>query len=288
MTAWISSGTFPILSEAHSNAMTPQQLLSHYDSAELWSHAPGLEPSFDVAAAYQSALAVRALRESRGEVPRGYKIGFTNRNIWPRYNVFAPVWGTVWSSTLQFCDGQGVVNLNGISQPRVEPEAVFGLRATPPVDATLEQLFDCLDWVAPGFEIVQSHLPDWKFTAPDAVADGSLHARLLVGRKVPVRDIATSAESLEQQLAAATVSLSQDGMQVEQGRGANVLEGPLHALHYFMQELRNCPNAPDLQAGDVITTGTWTDAWSVSAGQIWSAQFSAPLSRLEVRFGQGA
>ena len=265
-------------------SMTPQQLLSHYDTAQLWSRAPGLQPSFDVAAAYQSALAVRELRIGRGELQRGYKIGFTNRNIWSRYNVSAPVWGTVWSSSLRFCDGQGSVELRGTCQPRIEPEAVFGLRAAPPPDATLEQLFDCLDWVAPGFEIVQSHLPDWKFSAADAVADGGLHARLLVGRKVLVRDFATSAEALEQQLAAATVSLAQDGQQVEQGQGANVLEGPLHALQYFMQELRNCPNAPDLQAGDVITTGTWTDAWPVSAGQTWSAQFSAPLSRLEVKF----
>jgi 2-keto-4-pentenoate hydratase len=264
--------------------MTPQQLLSHYDTAQLWSRAPALNPSFDVTAAYQSALAVRELRKSRGEVPRGYKIGFTNRNIWPRYNVFAPVWGTVWNSTLQFCDGQGTVDLSGTCQPRIEPEAVFGLRAAPQPGATLPQLFDCLDWVAPGFEIVQSHLPDWKFTAADAVADGGLHARLLVGRKVPVRDVAASAESLERQLATATVSLLRNDVPVENGQGNNVLEGPLHALHHFMQELRNCPNAPDLQAGDVITTGTWTDAWPVSAGQTWSAQFSAPLSPLQVRF----
>ena len=264
--------------------MTPQQLLSHYDNAQLWSRAPGLEPDFDVATAYQTALAVRELRISRGEVPRGYKIGFTNRSIWPRYNVIAPIWGSVWSSTLHFCDGHGALALSGICQPRIEPEVVFGLRASPPTDATLEQLFDCVDWVASGFEIVQSHLPDWKFTAADAVADGGLHARLLVGQKVSVRDFSASAEALEQQLAGATVSLSHDGVQVEQGRGANVLEGPLHALHYFMRELRNCTNAPDLQAGDVITTGTWTDAWPVSAGQTWTAQFSAPLSPLAVEF----
>lgn len=275
---------FLILSETYSDIMTPQQLLSHYDCAQLWSHAPGLDPVFDIAAAYQSSLAVRELRKSRGEVPRGYKIGFTNRNIWPRYNVSSPIWGTVWSSTWQYCDGQGSVDLSGTCQPRIEPEAVFGLRAAPPPDATLEQLFDCLDWVAPGFEIVQSHLPDWKFTAADAVADGALHARLLVGRKVGVREVSASALSFDQQLAAATVSLVQGGKTVELGRGANVLEGPLHALHHFMGELRNCPNAPDLQAGDVITTGTWTDAWPVSPGQTWSAHFSAPLSRLDVSF----
>ena len=52
-----------ILSEINeinpSPVMTPQQLLSHYDVAQLWSSAPGLVPGFGVATAYQSALAVR-------------------------------------------------------------------------------------------------------------------------------------------------------------------------------------------------------------------------------------
>jgi 2-keto-4-pentenoate hydratase len=264
--------------------MSPQDLLAHYDSARLWASAPGAQPGFDVAAAYQSALAVRQLRQARGEVPRGYKIGFTNRNIWPRYQVFAPIWGTVWDSTLQFCEGEGRVSLHGSCQPRLEPEVVFGLRATPPVNASLEQLFDGVQWVAPGFEVVQSHLPDWKFTAADTVADGGLHARLLVGRKVPVREVAGTALELESRLNVAKVSLRQDGREVEQGQGANVLEGPLHALHHFLQELRQCPGAPELQAGDVVTTGTWTDAWPVQPGQVWTAQFDAPLSRLEVTF----
>lgn len=264
--------------------MSPQEILAHCDTGKLWDSAPGREPGFDVAAAYQSALAVRHLREDRGELPRGYKIGFTNRNIWPRYQVFAPIWGTVWDSTLQFCEGAGLVDLSGTCQPRLEPEAVFGLRATPPAHATLEQLFDCIAWVAPGFELVQSHLPDWKFSAADTVADGGLHARLLVGRKVPVHELASSARGLEEQLTTAKVSLLQDDRLVEQGLGANVLEGPLHALLHFLQELRLCPGAPDLQAGDVITTGTWTDAWPVTPGQTWSAQFDLPLSRLEVTF----
>jgi 2-oxo-3-hexenedioate decarboxylase len=85
-------------------------------------------------------------------------------------------------------------------------------------------------------------------------------------------------------LKAAKVMLRQDGRQVEQGQGSNVLDGPLHALHYFLQELHQCPGAPDLQVGDVVTTGTWTDAWPVQPGQTWTAQFDAPLSRLDVTF----
>jgi 2-keto-4-pentenoate hydratase len=260
--------------------MTPQALLSHYDSAQLWPAATGL----DAPTAYQCALEVRALRIARGEAPRGYKIGFTNRSIWPRYNVFAPIWGTVYSTTLQFCEEQGTLALAGICQPRIEPETVFALRTTPPANASLEDLFTCIDWIAPGFEIVQSHQKDWKFVAADAIADGSLHARLLVGQKLPVRQIAPNAKELCAVLAATTVRLTQDAKVVDSGAGAAVLEDPLQALLHFMQELGQCPGAPDLQPGDVITTGTWTDAWPVAAGQTWAADFDAPLHRLEVAF----
>ena len=61
------------------------------------------------------------------------------------------------------------------------------------------------------------------------------------------------------------------------GCGTNVLESPLRALHHFLAELRRCPGAPDLMPGNVITTGTWTDAWPVQFGERWarSLQFTA-------------
>ena len=264
--------------------MTPQQILDHYDSGQQWAQAPGSMAGLDVPGAYQRALQLRELRRARGELPRGFKIGFTNRTIWPRYNVFAPIWGTVWSSTLSFCEGQSSVALAGLCQPRIEPETVFGMRATPPANASLQELFDSIDWVAPGFEIVQTHLPNWVFTAPDAVADSALHARLLVGHQVPMHEVAENADELEALLSAAQATLFKSGEPVDHGLGANVLGSPLQALHHFLTEMRECPGAPDLLPGDVVTTGTWTDAWPVQAGERWSASFSAPLRALTVDF----
>ncbi|MES2974455.1 MAG: fumarylacetoacetate hydrolase family protein [Pseudomonadota bacterium] len=264
--------------------MTPQTLLQHLDSGQLWPSAPSDVPGFDAAAAYRGALAVRALRMARGEVPQGYKIGFTNRSIWPRYGVFAPIWGTVWDTTVTHCDGEGSLSLDRTAQPRLEPEAVFGMAATPPAGASLEDLFACIAWVAPGFEVVQSHLPDWKFRAADTMADSGLHARLLVGRKLALREVAASANELDAILAACRVSLRQGNRVVDQGQGANVLDSPLRALHHFLAELRQCPGATDLQPGDVITTGTWTDAWPVRPGEVWTGDFSAPLHPLTVSF----
>ena len=258
--------------------MTPELLLQHSDEGRLWPDGCGLS----LGEAYERALSVRQLRLRRGEQPRGYKIGFTNRTIWDRYGVYAPIWGTVWNTTLSFCEGEGELALAGTCQPRIEPECVFGLKATPPARASLDALLACIEWMAPGFEIVQSHMPDWKFNAADTVADGGLHARLLVGRRIPVQ--AGDAAAFDAALAADRIVLTRDGQRVDEGMGSNVLDGPLHALAYFLTALRDCPGAPDLQPGDVVTTGTWTDAYAVQRGETWRADFGAPLAPISVRF----
>ena len=264
--------------------MTPQTLLQHIDNGTLWPAAPPGALANDPAAAYQQALAVRALRIARGEVPRGYKIGFTNRTIWPRYGVFAPIWGTVWDTTLTQGDAAGVLDLTNTCQPRIEPEAVFGMAATPPANASIDELFNSIEWIAPGFEIVQSHLADWKFRAADTMLDSGLHARLLVGRKQAIGDVAANAEEFDAKLGACRIRLLNAEVQRDEGRGSNVLDSPLRALHHFLAELRACPGATDLRPGDVITTGTWTDAWPVMPGQTWTAAFDSPMMPLTVIF----
>ena len=262
--------------------MKPQEILDRNDSGDPWAVRDGAAFS-DLQSAYANALAVRGLRIARGEVPVGYKAGFTNRTIWSRYNVYAPIWGLVWNTTISYCEGAGEMALANLCQPRIEPEAVFGFRATPRRHATLDDLFDALDWVAPGFEIVQSHSPGWKFIAPETVADGGLHGRLLVGPKIPIARLARDSEQLGRILASARVRLQRNGELVEVGSGANVLDSPLHALMHFVTELRSCPGTPDVAADDVVTTGTWTDAWPVVAQERWSARFDT-LPALEINF----
>ena len=264
--------------------MNSQELLSHYDNAQCWPKSICATSGYDTNAAYRDALAVRDLRIVRGEIPRGYKIGFTNRTIWTRYSVSAPVWGTVWNTTLTFCSRSQNLSLNGICQPRIEPEIVFGFKESPKSDATLEDIYKSLDWIAPGFEIVQSHMPDWKFEAADTIADGGLHGRLIVGEKSSVSSISKSTNNLHELLAKANAALFCDGDQVEVGVGANVLESPLRALEHFLKELRSCPGTTDIQPGDVVTTGTWTDAYPVQPGESWSVSFSLPQASLTVHF----
>lgn len=262
----------------------PINLLHHHDAGLPWSDALRAALPGELDAAYALALQVRALRLARGERPAGYKVGFTNRTIWQRYRVFAPIWGSVWNTTLQRGDGSGRLAVAGLCEPRLEPEIVFGIAATPPTAPTLQQLFECVEWLAPGFEVVQSHCPGWSFSAAETVADGGLHGRLLIGRALPVGSLALDAETLDARLANMRVELRHDDRTVDSGLGADVLDGPLHALLHFVHEQQRCSSAPSLQPGDVVTTGTWTDAWPIAAGQRWHAAFDAPFGGLEVVF----
>ncbi len=263
---------------------TVETLLLHCHSGSLWPADFQASLPGTVEDAYQVALGMRRLRLAQGDTARGFKIGFTNRNIWPLYGVFGPIWGSVYASTLSFCEGESTLDLARRCQPRLEPEVVFGMKASPPAAASLDELFDCIDWVAPGFEIVQSHAPGWKFSAAMTVADGGLHSHLIVGPRTASGTIAGSASAFNAIFSASTVVLHKNALVVDQGAGSNVLDGPLLALHRFMNELGQCAGAPGLLPGDVVTTGTWTDAWPVLPDETWRAQFSGPLPALSVTF----
>jgi 2-keto-4-pentenoate hydratase len=259
-------------------------LLYRGDAALPWPDALRSRLPVGLDGAYALALQVRALRMARGERPAGFKVGFTNRSIWQRYQVFAPIWGSVWNTTLQRSNGHGRIAVDNLCKPRLEPEIVFVMASTPPPEPTLQQLFECIDGIAPGFEVVQSHCPGWKFSAAETVADGGLHGRLVVGRPFSARLLGSDGEALDARLAGMSVELECDGRAVDSGQGSNVLDGPLHALLHFVHELQRCPGAPSVQAGDVVTTGTWTDAWPVTGGQRWRAVFDAPVGELDVVF----
>ena len=156
------------------SSITVSGLVSDLESARLNCQALGwpVTTPADLPLAYRVALSVRARRIEAGETPAGYKIGFTNRNIWPRYAVYAPIWGTVWQGSLRRIDAASpnpaLLSLQGLMEPRIEPEIVFCLREAPPPDCTIDQLVASFDWVAHGFEIVHTHFADWKFTAAQA------------------------------------------------------------------------------------------------------------------------
>jgi len=254
-------------------ALRAHDLLGARDAARPLETITGADPAFTVEDAYAVADEIRRLRIARGERPLGYKIGFTNRGIWARYGVFGPIWGPVWDTTVERVDdGETSVSLAQFCAPRLEPEIMFGFGRTPAAGAGLGELFDCIDWIAHGYEIVDTHFAGWRFAAADTVADFALHGRLFVGPRVPAARF--DRERVAAELAATTVVLSRDGRDVEEGRADIVLDGPLHALRLWVDAMAAQPQRWPIVAGDIVSTGTITDAAPLHPGECWQTRLS--------------
>jgi 2-oxo-3-hexenedioate decarboxylase len=232
-------------------------------------------------AGYRAAAHLHAHRVARGWKPVGRKIGFTNRTIWPRYGVHEPMWGSVYDRTVIRAErDRATVPLAGLVQPRIEPEICFGLKAAPQ-STEPERLLEAIDWVAHSIEIVQCHHPQWKVTLADCTAANGLHGRLILGTPVPLADLPGLAELLP----AAEVTLSKGGSVIDRGVGANVLGSPLLALAHLVALLAKQPGARPLAAGELVSTGTLTDAHPVRAGETWTTSFRGlALAGLTITF----
>jgi 2-oxo-3-hexenedioate decarboxylase len=247
------------------------ELIHAYDTATLLAPITQRVDGFDVAAAYAVRGEIDARRRAQGWRPAGRKIGFTNRTLWPRYDIWEPLWAHTWAHTVRFAGARATLSLASMVQPRIEPEVVFRLKAPVPRSVDALRALECVEWIAPGFEIVQSHFPDWKFAAPDCTAAFGLHAALLVGKPLTVTD--ANRDALAETLARFTCTLSRAGERIDRGTGSDVLDSPALALVYLAQVLAGQPQFAPLTAGEVITTGSLTDAWAVQPGEVWTSDY---------------
>jgi 2-keto-4-pentenoate hydratase len=243
---------------------------------------PSVSVDLDTDGAYDIARIVMNIRISEGEVTVGRKIGFSNRQMRPRYGrqqpVTSPMWAMMYDRTVHFASSNRLdFALGSLPQPRLEPELVFRLRATPAPDCTVFELIDCIEWMAHGFEIVISPYPDWSFELTDAIAAFGLHGALIVGE--PHTLSAKSRLNIGEVLQHASVSLSRcaegEATMVATGFGRYVMDSPVLALWDLHQRLRRQKGFPALQAGELITTGSWTDTHPVRPGERWISAFAS-------------
>ena len=254
--------------------------LSNHSQIPTFSSRPD---GLTLAQAYRVTPLLRAAFEAHGERITGRKIGFTNRQMWKAFGVESPVWGyTTNRATHELADVQ-VMALNDFSEPRIEPEIMFGLGAAPAPTMSDGALVDCVEWIALGYEIVQSIFPDWKFEAADTVAANGLHGVLLIGTR---HAMAPRRTEWERELSTFEVELYCGGTLVQRGGGSLVLDSPLKALRHLVELLANYPRSPPLCAGEVISTGTLTLAMPVKPGERWTTKAAGiPLQEITIRFG---
>ena len=127
--------------------------------------------------------------------------------------MYEPVWGYVYDRTVHnLSERSETFPLVGLAEPRIEPEIVFKLAVAPAPGMGERALLESIDWVAHGFEIVQSIFPGWKSSAPDTVAAFGLHGALLIGSR---HSIAGHTEDWGRTLPTFEIDLKRDGTVVD-------------------------------------------------------------------------
>lgn len=244
-----------------------------------FSQLPG---GLSVGDAYRVTALLRAVFEARGEKITGRKIGFTNRQMWAAHGVRAPIWGYCTDQTTCELEAAPVQCVSDFTEPRIEPEIIFGLSDAPLPNMDECELLDCIDWVALGYEIVQSIFPGWQFAASDTIVANALHGALLIGKRYA---IAPRKHAWQHELASFTVELYCDGKLSQSGGGAFVLDSPVLAMRHLVGLLANDPHNPPLQAGEIVSTGTLTLAMPVGAGETWTTKLRGiPLGDISLQF----
>jgi 2-oxo-3-hexenedioate decarboxylase len=258
-----------------------RELLDAHTTGRGVAAAPSERPEgLGLDAAYAIEAEITRLRREDGRVTVGRKVGYANKAVWRVFKLQTLVWAQMYDDTVHEAPGgAATLSVAGRCSPRIEPEVVLKLKDVPsPGDAAAA--LAAVEWVALGFEIVDSPFPEWRFQPADFVAALGLHAALVVGPPRPVT--ADAIPALVEELAAMKVRLSRNGELVEEGAGRNALRSPALCLAELAAAIAARPDAEPLRAGELVSTGTLTNAQPIATGERWEVSAGgidlAPLS----------
>lgn len=204
----------------------------------------------DVDEAYVIQTILVNLREQRGEMVIGAKLGFTSKAKMAQMGVSEVIVGRL-TDAMQLADGDDV-DLTRFIHPKIEPEVAYRLEHDFDIDDPTSEVADCVHGVAPAVEIIDSRYRDFRFTYTDVVADNTSAAAFAIGAWQPLQQVDNRAVRL-------TV-----GDTEAVGSTSAILGDPVRALHALGRVCRQ--RRIPLHGGDVILAGAATAALPLTAG----------------------
>lgn len=182
----------------------------------------------------------------------GYKAGLTNRAVQERLGVASPVRGVLLEKML-LPDGAEVAFDFG-ARPVYEADLIVVVK-----DAGIHQAKTHLDalralsLVVPFIELPDLLVAEGEKLSAPLVVSLNVGARLgVVGKGVPVQATPEFAAAL----AAMRVVVSDRGKEVAAGQGAAILDHPLNAVLWLVQDLQKA--GIRLKPGDLLSLGSFT------------------------------
>jgi 2-oxo-3-hexenedioate decarboxylase len=212
------------------------------------------EPALTIENAYLVQEASIARRIGRGERLVGMKMGLTSRAKMEQMGVHEPIYGRLTSSMI-LNDG-GVLRLEGLCHPRVEPEVAFIMKRDLVGPVTPAQALDAVAGVCAALEIIDSRYRDFKFTLPDVVADNTSAIFFVLGSRLVPPD-AVNIGNLG-------IVMEVNGRIVETGSSAAIYEHPARSLAELANMLAR--RGGRIEAGQIVLSGGATAAIALNAG----------------------
>lgn len=212
-----------------------------------------------------------AFRALWGDRVAGWKIGATAKPVQEKFGTDEPFAGPFFAR-------------DTFASPALTPwsayvhraiESEFAFRFAKPLPASgspypRAAILDAIDALVPAIEIVGPRFNDLLFgRCPTAIADCAVNAGFVLSAPV--------ADWRRIDLVTHRVRLAVDGKTVAEGTGAAVLGDPLTVLDWAVDHLHR--RGIDIEAGQLISTGTTTGIVHLDAGQTAIADFG-PLGEV--------
>lgn len=228
----------------------------------------------DVASAYEIQRRIVERKLAAGRVRVGRKVGLTNPKVQAAVGVDEPDYGTILDDMV-FASGV-VLDAASFIQPKIESEVCIALgRELTSWDFGFIE--DSIEWIAPSFELVDGHLPDYRGTIVDTIADNAYCAGIVIGEKQEYGAV---------DLAGVRLSLRRDGVEITDGIGSNVMGHPVNAVAWLARTALE-QDLP-LQAGEILLPGSIGMIMDFHVGPQYTAEISGlgtVEARLEARPG---
>jgi 2-keto-4-pentenoate hydratase len=231
------------LSDADVNA-----LMNAYDARQPAANPEGLS----AADGECSRAKLLKLMEARFGAPVGYKAGLTNPAVQKRFNHDAPVWGVLYAPML--LKSGAVVDAAFGARPLYEADLLVRVASTAVNQArTAAEVLAAIDQVIPFIE-----LPDLVVQAPGKL-NGAAISAINVGARLGVVgtpiEVVRSVE-FSNALRDMETIVKTDGSEADRGKGSDVLDHPLNAVVWLVQDLARSERA--LKPGDLVSLGSFS------------------------------
>jgi 2-keto-4-pentenoate hydratase len=248
-----------------------RELMSAHETGEMVAVPPSERPGFDLNVAYEVEEILKKLREAAGHRCVGRKVGFANKAMWRVLKLETLVWAHMYEDTVHYANSNDAELALSHTRPlKIEPEIVFSLKQPVGEGSDAAAALASVECLALGFEIIDCPFPGWKFQPSDFVASFGLHAALVVGEKREVKP--EMIPRLVEELRGFKLRMLKHRELIEEGSGRNSLKSAALCLAELSAAIaRRFPHEP-LSVGELVSTGTLTNALAISRGDVWTAE----------------